>query len=200
MESNRIHKKLDELYSNPKSKKFLNHLIQAYLPIDKAVKVWEKPQSKFRCVLTNAPLISISEALAGMSSEEFKTDFMNHLKAWANSDSSVENPVKKMLAGKVLGFTGEDTTTFMSQEAYQSFYDWVVNKMLHGDKHINWLIKSMRNDSFVKRAESVANDDESKQVLATMKNNIKETQKVTTTFGDLTALQELKAKFESNNN
>lgn len=200
MESNRIHKKLDELYSNPKSKKFLNHLIQSYLPIDKAVKVWEKPQSKFRCVLTNAPLISISEALAGMTSEEFKNDFMNHLKAWANSDSSIENPVKKMLAGKVLGFTGEDTTTFMSQEAYQSFYDWVVNKMLHGDKHINWLIKSMRNDSFVKRAESVANDDESKKALATMKNNIKETQKVTTTFGDLTALQELKAKFESNNN
>lgn len=200
MESNRIHKKLDELYSNPKSKKFLNHLIQSYLPIDKAVKVWEKPESKFRCVLTNAPLISISEALAGMASEEFKTDFMNHLKAWANSDSSVENPVKKMLAGKVLGFTGEDTTTFMSQEAYQAFYDWVVNKMLHGDKHINWLIKSMRNDSFVKRAESIANDDESKKVLETMKTNIKETQKVTTTFGDLTALQELKAKFESNNN
>jgi len=198
MEKNRIQKKLDELFENPKSKNFLNHLIRAYLPIGKAVKVWDKPEKKFRCVLTNAPLISIGEALDGMQTEEFKADFHTHLKAWVNGNQEVQSPMVKMLNGKVLGFTGDDTTTYMSQEAYQEFYNWVVSKMLSGDKHINWLINSMQKDQFVKRAESVASDDVQKKALKAIKKSIKNHKRATTTLGDLGVLQELKAKLESN--
>lgn len=201
MEKSRIQKKLDELYENPKSKNFLNHLIRAYLPIGKAVKVWDKPEKKFRCVLTNAPLISIAEALDGMQSEEFKNNFNDHLKAWVNGDQSVQSPMVKMLNGRVLGFTGDDTTTYISQEAYQEFYNWVVNKMLAQDKHINWLIKDIiGKDQFIERAETVAVDDEQKKVLKNIKQRIEKQRGATTTIGDLGVLQELKAKFEQNEN
>lgn len=198
MENNRIHKKLDELFENPQSKNFLNHLIRAYLPISKSVKVMEKPEKKFRCVLTNAPLISISEALNGMDSEEFKSDFNNHINAFMDGDASVQDPISNMLKGRVLGFTGEDTTTYMSNEAYQEFYNWVVSKMLSGDKHINWLINSMQKEEFVNRAESVATDDGQKKALAAIKKSIMSHKKATTTLGDLGVLQQLKEQLESN--
>lgn len=201
MEKNRIHKKLDELFENPKSKNFLNHLIRSYLPIGKAVKVWDKPEKKFRCVLTNAPLISIGEALEGMNTEQFKTDFNTHLKAWVNGDPNAESPMRKMLNGRVLGFTGDDTTTYMSQEAYQEFFNWVTLKMLSGDKHINWIIKDIiGKDQFVERAGHVAVDDEQKKTLSSIKKRMSSNKRATTTLGDLSALQKLKAQFEQNEN
>jgi hypothetical protein len=149
-------------------------------------------------VLTNKPLISIEEVFKATNSEEFKTNFNEHLKAWVNGDSTVEAPLQKMLKGKVLGFTGEDTTTYISQEAYQEFYNWVVNKMLSGDKHINWIINSMQKEDFVNRAESVATGDGQKKALATIKKSIKANKRATMTLGDLGVLQQLKSKLEKN--
>jgi len=198
MGKNRIQKKLDDLLENPKSKGFLNHLIKSYLPIGKAVKVWRKPETYFKCVLTNVPLIGVGEALEGMDSEQFKKDFNTHLKAWVNGDQSVDSPMKKMLNGKVLGFTGQGTTTYMSQEAYQEFYNWVVDKMLSGDKDINRAINSMKKQQFINRAESVAMDDGQKKVLASIKKTIVKNKRATTTLGDLDVLQQLKSKLENN--
>lgn len=194
MDKKIINKKLDDLLENPKSRGFLNHLIRAYLPISKCVKVYNKPEKKMRCVLTNIPLISVSEALDGIKTEEFKEDFLTHLKSWANGDSSVQTPMDKMLKGRLLGFTGENTTTYLSQEAYQIFFDWTTMKILSGDKHINWVINSTLKNHFVDRAENLKIDDSQKKRLNTIKKKIKAHKANTTTFGDLDVLKNLKAK------
>jgi hypothetical protein len=197
MQSEKIHKKLDEMISNPKSKSFLNHLVRSYLPIGKSDKVWNKPEGSFKCVLTNVQLISVSEVVDGINSEEFKTKFMETLKNWASEEQRVNSPMKEFLNGRVLGFTGENTTTYMSQEAFQAFYDWVVKRLLNGDKHITWLLSSMNRESFLKRAESIATDSETIDALNRIKKNSKDGKRATTKLGDLDALQQLKAKMEA---
>ncbi len=196
MEPNRIYKKLDELHSNPKSKNFLNHLIRAYLPSINVTEVFEKPSTKFRCVLTNAPLVTIPEAIETINSEKFKKTFSDHLKTWVHDSPATDRPIEKILVKKAVGFTGEDTSTFMSQEAFLSFYDWAVDKVLHGDKRISWLLDST-SDEFINRAERLAKDEESKKALDLIKTRVNESKKAMTTFGDLDALKQLKAKFES---
>jgi hypothetical protein len=45
-----------------------------------------------------------------------------------------------------LGVTGKDTTTYMSNLAYKTFEAWVLDKSKGGDKHIHWLLKTIKGD------------------------------------------------------
>lgn len=199
MSNEKFYKKLDELFDDAKSKNFINHLVRSYLPVSKTEQVWDTPKGKFRCVITNAPLISVEEALKGVESEQFRTDFMEHLKSWSNEENRVESPMKKMLKGRVLGFTGDNTNTYMSQEGFHIFYDWVVTKMLKGDKHINWLLNTIDRQDFITRAEAVADDVETKKAVERLKKSSNEG-RATMKLGDLGVLQQLKEKMETSEN
>jgi hypothetical protein len=193
----KYYKKLDNLLANPKSKNFVNHLVHSYFPPHKVNVVDEKPKKGFRCVITNTPLISRDEALMGVMDKSFQDKMMQHIRTMFSEEHRGETPIKEMLNGRVLGFTGKDTTTCISQEGYQIFYDWVVTKILKGDKHINWLVKSIDRQDYLDRAEVLADDDESKKALAQIKKSTNGGRKPLATFGDLDALQQLKAKFEA---
>ena len=143
MTQEQIHASLDKMLANPKSKNFLNHLVRSYLPITNVEKVWETPEKDFKCVITRDQLFSAADILKGIQTEEFKVDFMNHLKSIFSEDK-VESPMAKLIGEKKMGVTGKDTTTYMSYPAFQEFYNWVITKTLKGDKHINWLLGSIK--------------------------------------------------------
>jgi hypothetical protein len=194
MTTEQIHASLDAMLANPKSKNFLNHLVRAYMPVSNVDKVWDQPKGDFKCVLTRTPLISVAEVMQGMQTEEYKADFMKSLKGLLDENTKYENPVVKLLGDRTLGLTGKDTTTFMSFDAYQGFMDWVITKALNGNKHINWLLGSIRRDSFMSRAENIQDEGVQKKVQQIVK------QKQTTTtysMGDASdVLAKLKAKME----
>lgn len=145
MTTKEIHAHLDEMLSNPKTKNFLNHLIKAYYPYQIVDKVWEKQQDKIRCVITKEYLISVQEIKDGMQTEEFKTQFMDSLKSMFDENKENTTPIEKLLDGKKLGFTGKDTTTYMSLQAVEEFNNWIVAKLLANDKHITWLFGSQNS-------------------------------------------------------
>ena len=194
MTTEQIHASLDEMLTNPKSKNFLNHLVRAYMPVSNVDKVWDQPKGDFKCVLTRTPLISVGEVMQGMQTEEYKADFMKGLKGLLDENTKYENPVVKLLGDKTLGLTGKDTTTFMSFSAYQGFMDWVITKALKGDKHINWLLGSIRRDSFIGRAEGIQDETVQKKVQQIAKQKQTST---TYSMGDASdVLAKLKAKME----
>lgn len=158
MTSEQIHASLDKMLDNPKSRNFINHLVRAYMPVSKVEKVWETPKGDFKCVLTKAPLFSIQTIAQGMQTEEYQAQFMEHLKnSLIENGENTKNPIIDIIGDKEMAVTGKDTNTFMSQNAYQSFYDWVVTKTFEGNKHINWLLGSVRREEFLKRAEKIEN-------------------------------------------
>ena len=53
---------------------------------------------------------------------------------------------KELADENKLGVTGKATTTYMSNSAYKIFEAWVLDKAKSGDKHINWLLKSIKGD------------------------------------------------------
>jgi hypothetical protein len=185
---------LDKMLENPKSKNFLNHLVRSYMPISNVSKVWDKPTSDFKCVLTKEPLICVGEILVGMQTEEFKNNLMTSMKTMFDENADKTTPMMKLIGEKKLGLTGKETTTFMSYPAYQVFVDWVLTKSLKGDKHINWLINGINRNAYLSRAENI-NDVDVQNKL----NKINVSKSATFTLGDSNdALAQLKAKLEQN--
>ena len=167
------------------------------MPVSNVVKVMDKPTGEFKCVLTRDTLFSLGDILEGIQSEEFKTNFMNHLKSMFDENSNQESPMAKLVGEKKLGLTGKDTNTFMSYPAFQEFYNWTVTKALKGDKHINWLLGSIRHNTLVSRGEKIKD--------ATVVNKVDKIKKqdnkgATYTIGDLGVLQALKDKMEKEGN
>jgi hypothetical protein len=184
-----IHDFLDSMLANPKSKSFLNHLVRAYFPVSQVDKVWEKQEKEMICVLSRVKLISVDEILEVAQSEEFKVNFLANLKTIFDEKATFENPIRKFIGEKLLGIQGKNTTTFMSYPAYQEFYDWTVNKILRGDKHINWLIKSITKDSFNKKIIEAGEERKIKVVK-------KEINMVSTySIGDTDSFKALREKF-----
>jgi hypothetical protein len=195
MSQDDINKKLEELYANKKARNFFNHLVRGYFPVNKVEKVFTKPRGPFKCVITNEQLISTSEILAGIHTKQFEEDFNTHLKTMFDASTSAEHPMTKLIGDKKMGVSTTDTNTHMAFSTFQVFYDWVVTKMLMGDKHINWLLKDITRNEFMDRAETIQNPFLQKKV-----KNVKKTQtkQATFTLGDAGgALQALKDKMEN---
>ena len=196
MTNEQIFKTLDEMLTNPKKRNFLNHLVRSYLPITNVRKVDITPKT-FKCVLTNANLFSINDVLEGVETEQFKIDFMTSLKSIFDENAPRINPYINIVKDKELGVTGKETTTFMSYSAFQVFFDWVITKSLQNDKHINWLLGSIRRESFVNRAEGL-NNPALKDTIKKIKrdNNVFKT--TSYSLGDVNdALLKLKAQMEA---
>lgn len=193
MTSEQIHASLDKMLANPKTKNFINHLVRSYIPVSNIEKVLETPKGDFKCVITKEVLVSVQSIFEGMDTKEFKKDFTEHLKSMF-SEEKVETPMSKLLGDKKLGFTGKDTTTYMSYTATQEFYNWVITKSLKGDKHINWLLGSVNRNTFIKRASNIEDQDVQKKVT-----NLKRASGVSTyLLGDATdVLSKLKAKLDN---
>jgi len=192
MTTKEIHESLDAMLSNAKTKNFLNHLVRAYFPITNVDKVWEKPKGPFKCVLTKETLFSSQDIMDGIQTEEFKNDFMTNLKSVFIDGVSSEHPIVKLIGDRKMGVTGTDTTTYMSYTAMQEFYNWVLTKSLKGDKHINWLLSSVRRSTIIDMAQNIDDADVQSRVKKSKKQ---ETSASSFTLGELDAFKKLKEKF-----
>ena len=193
MTQQEIHTHLDEMLENPKTRNFLNHLIRAYFPITNVDKVWDRPKGKFKCVISGDDLFSIQDILDGIKTDEFKNDFMENIKSVFSDGIQPNNPIVKLIGERKMGVTGVNTTTFMSVITMQEFYNWVITKSLKNDKHINWLLKSIRKESMIEIAENI-DDVEVKERVKELK---KRTNKgATYTLGETNTFKKLVDKFK----
>jgi hypothetical protein len=194
MTTTEIHESLDTMLSNAKTKNFLNHLVRAYFPITNVDKVWEKPKGAFKCVITKENLFSAQDIVEGIKTEEFKNDFMDNIKSVFTEKFDNSNPLVKLIGDRKMGVTGKDTTTYMSYPAMQEFYNWVLTKSLKGDKHINWLLSSVKRTYIIDMAQNIDDADIQAKVKKAKKQ---ETQASSFTLGELDAFKKLREKFNN---
>jgi hypothetical protein len=198
MSQEQIFASLDEMLANQKTRNFLNHLIRSYVPFTKVQKVWDKPKGDFKCVITRESLFSTQDILEGMQTEEFKKNFMDSLKLALDETTDKTSAVAKLVGDRKMAVTGENTTTYMSYDTFQHFYDWVITKSLKGDKHINWLLSTYRREIFAARAKNLQ-DVEARQKGEKLAPSSK--RQATYTLGEAShALLALKQQLEKNEN
>lgn len=205
-----VFSKLDEMYRSEKSKKFLNHLIRAYFPVIKCDKIVERPKGKFRCAITGVELLSQNNISNLISDSNYFDEILNYVK----NDFTGETKVVQIFNEKNVALTSNDTDTVISLQTYKFFYEWIIAKLIKGDKHLKWLLKDMGNTGIINKVKSATAPKEKtdvkqnnrveifnkKQLSANkpqakiVKSKTEKTNK--STFGDLNSLRELKLKLE----
>lgn len=193
MTQEEIHDGLDAMLANPKSKNFLNHLVRAYFPIAQVEKVWPKSNGELKCVLTKDRLVTVEDLLEAVESEEFKHNMIESLKKIFDDKVDQTNPIIKTIGEKKLAVTGKNTTTYMSYPAFQEFFNWITSKSLKGDKHINWLLGSIRRNTFIERAETIE-DKEAQKKIEALKKEVNKA--ATFTLGEMDAFKKLRENFK----
>lgn len=186
MTQQQIHDHLDAMLANPKTKNFLNHLVRAYFPITNVEKVWDKPKGPFKCVITGDELFSTQDILEGIQSAEFKNEFIENLRTQFDDKVDKTSPFVKLIGEKKMGVTGTNTTTFMSYPTLEEFYNWVLTKSLNNDKHINWLLRSIRKET----------QPEVGRRIKISKPKVPTVKPTTYTIGETDAFKRLKEKFK----
>lgn len=193
MTKEEVYASLDKMLENQKSRNFFNHLIRAYIPTSNIKNVLDKPEGEFKCAISRDSLISTQEILDGIHTEEFKSDMMTSLKTIFDDKADKTTPMAKLIGEKKLGVTGKNTTTFLSTQVAQDLVDWVMTKILIGDKHINWLMGSINQASFGRKVKS-SNTSQKKVEKTIEKNDRTAKFQLGDTNGSLAAL---KAKLEN---
>lgn len=179
MTREQLHSILDKMIQNPKSKNFINHLVRSYTPMANVQLVTEKPVSEFKCTLTRQSLISYNELLTIVNDKSTQEKMVESVMNMFDESPEKRACMSELVGDKKLGVVGKQTTTFMSYSAFEIFYEWVMIKTLNGDKHINWLLNSIkRENTEVKHTNTPKVQQTQKSKTATFKigdaNNVLE--------------------------
>ena len=158
MTQEQIHTYFDNMLENQKSRNFLNHLVKSYMPVSNITKVSEKSEGDFKCAITRNELITTQEILDGLETQEFKDNFTKSLKVIFDENVDKNTAVEQLIGDKQIAVTGKDTTTLLSYSVARELINWITNKALTGDKHINWLIGKINHSTLVKRGHKSNNE------------------------------------------
>jgi len=200
MDNQETFKKIDEMYNlvdengKQKNKAFFSHLIKSYLPRNSVSVAMVNPESKkirVKCVFSKKNLVTAEGVIKEMKSDAFKRNFDDFLRSFDKEKVCFVSvtPMSQLLKGKVLALQGKDTKTYMSQESYITFINWVMTKYLSGDKNIIWILNQMTNNPF--HPGITVKKRKPKSTNYSTGGNKK------STLGDLSALQALKEKFKN---
>jgi len=195
---------IEKLYEDPKAKGFVNHLIQAYLPVNKPQKFWEfKKGQKHNCNVCGQKLFSISEYLVGVNQkhEEIRNDFSEFMRRTLVEGEEIKREdhpiIKHVIGDKVIGWTGEKTDTTLCLKCIKDLLDLAQNGILRGDKNIIWLTNKMQRSQYfstIQKSEKVSIQE--KEQVKEIENRV---DKKKVTFADLGVLQDIRKKLVEEN-
>lgn len=196
METNKkILKKIDDAYNEKnengkfKNRMFFKHLIKAYMPkgnVSVAVKTPEDTKVKVRCVFSRKKLSTQEDILREIGSEEFKDSFERYIKSFDRETGAFteERPMDGVMKGKVMAVNGKDTKTYMSEQSYFAFVDWVNTNFLKNEPLVVITMNEINGVKPKKKNNKPKNSP---------KKNLK---KSTTSLGEFDALRDLKNRLE----
>jgi hypothetical protein len=193
--------KIRLLYEDPKSKGFVNHLIQAYLPVYKPQKVWEFEDKKpHKCNVCSHQLIDLGTVIGRMQSagDEFMHDSIEQMRKGIEGETIPREEhaiIKHITHGAIQAWQGQKTSTYLCLDCIRELLDLVTMELLHGDKNISYQVnKNRRSEVFTHFIENPNLGAKDKEEVKEMQKRVEK--KHTATFGDLEVLQKLKEKME----
>lgn len=194
--------KIEQLYENEKARGFVNHLIHAYLPVNKITKVWEFEKNKpHKCSICGHELIDIETVFERVQkSKDFASEFVDQIrKDIEGKPTKFEDRfmVKHVTHGAVMAWTGEKTDTMVCQSCVQELLNMVQMGLLMGDKNITYQVNKMqRSQMFGSFISSPSLNSDEIKVVEKIEKKIENNPQHKATFGDLEILQKLKEKME----
>lgn len=133
-------KKIRKLYDDPRSHKFVLHLIHAYMPVYKAHKIFENDK-KYRCCILNDELMTVDDQLQLFMGLDMHTMIKGMIDE-AERDKTKDEIVAKK-GNREVGILGERTDKALSLPAFEALQSFVTNEIIGGNREINGLVRTM---------------------------------------------------------
>ncbi|MCK9441698.1 MAG: hypothetical protein M0Q13_09785 [Methanothrix sp.] len=150
----------NQMHQDPKRRKFLLHLVHAFLPNDKENNVsfiwsWNKVKGERKCVMCEQNIISLADAYIKVNEQinnYFKVeDIMinsNDINVFSKINKNIDTLLFNIFSdkyfeafnNKVSGIYSNKSKVFMCSPCYKIFNDWVSNMLLRKHKDFRYVI------------------------------------------------------------
>lgn len=150
----------NQMHQDPKRRKFLLHLVHAFLPNDIENNVnfiwsWNKVRGERRCVMCEQNIISLADAYIRVNEQldnDFKFDNIivnrKDINIFSDINKNIDNILSKIFKdryleafeNKVSGIYSNKSKVFICSPCYKIFNDWVSNMLLRRHKDFRYVI------------------------------------------------------------
>ncbi|MFA6501431.1 MAG: hypothetical protein WCT85_01455 [Parachlamydiales bacterium] len=145
---------IKKLYEKENSKKFIIHLIRAFLPLGKA-KILEKwhTDKKPKCCLCASKIIPVDELMKAMLDKELLDADLQYIIAKHKGGSKEkkdiayeiikdERPMNKFISDRKRGYIGDKSDKLLCTDCQLSLYSFTSSQILSGDGTLNWVFQN----------------------------------------------------------
>lgn len=206
MTTDQVYQKIQEIYNSEKGKNFIAHLLRSFFPVDRAkIVIFKSEEAKYqsmKCCITGEEIFAKEELLQlAFSSgttilKDIRQNFKESLGEEFTPDPEVTAMRKKLDDTKMhIAVESEKSDKLMSNIAFQSLHQFLINELLRDNRHIDWVIKQERGKQFVefgKKNGHIQNPAE-ERVVTKVAIGAK------MSLGDIDVLKQLKEKMEKEN-
>ena len=134
--------KIEKMYKSDRSHGFVMHLIHAYLPVQiKASKIFESGPK--RCAILNEEVLTADDVVKILLDDDFVSMSIRGMFD-EEARKQCEQTIATKRAGREVGYSGENTTTFLSQSALVALQEFAIAQMLMGDREMERALSKMR--------------------------------------------------------
>ena len=150
----------NQMHQDPKKRKFLLHLIHAFLPNDidndlNFIWSWSNIKGKRKCVICEQNIISLIDAYVRINNnidENFKVTNMftnnNDISIFSEINNKIDNVLSYLFLNKYIeafrfkvpGLNSKKSKVFMCSCCYKLFNDWAANMLLRKHKDFKYII------------------------------------------------------------
>lgn len=152
---------ISKLWNEPKSHKFIVHLIHTFVPFYKGQFAWssEDLHQNTCCIckqklMTKEDVFSKNEELATVSLEQMRLRIKNELTA-----KKVTEDFNRIFDGHVLGIVSSDSDAAFCNQCFQDFANWIQNMTIRGNYEINKIIRHQMKIQSEKQIESTLHEN-----------------------------------------
>lgn len=150
----------NEMHQDPKKRKFLLHLIHAFLPNNinnelNFIWSWNNIKGDRKCIICEQNIISLKDAYLRINNidENFKVVNMfvdsSNINVFSEINKKIDNTLNSLFLDenyikafkfKVPGLSSKKSKVFMCSYCYKLFSDWIANMLLRKHKDFLYII------------------------------------------------------------
>lgn len=153
----------NKMHQDPKKRKFLLHLVHAFLPNDinndlNFIWSWDNIKGDRRCIICEQNIISLKDAYVVVNrniDEKFKVTNMfidnRDINMFIKINEKIDNVLNSLFLDenyikafrfKVSGLSSKNSKVFMCSCCYKLFSDWIANMLLRKHKDFLYIFEN----------------------------------------------------------
>jgi len=156
------YKIINQMHQDPRRRKFLLHLVHAFLPnitengVDH-IWSWKDIKGERKCVFCEQLLISITDAYIKVNEiidEKFIRNILmiesNNINVFSEINNKIDTTLYSLFSNKeylnafsnkVSGICSKKSKVFICSPCYKLFNNWIANMLIRGHNDIKYIIK-----------------------------------------------------------